>query len=53
MLKVLFCTRGMQLISSGGDGLIKVWTIKNNECTVTLDGHEDKVRVRVTSEDEG
>ena len=33
----------MQLVSSGNDGLVKVWTIRTNECVTTLDGHMDKV----------
>ena len=28
---------------SGSDGLIKLWTIKSNECVKTLDEHEDKL----------
>lgn len=28
---------------SGSDGLVKLWTIKNNECVRTLDAHHDKV----------
>ena len=28
---------------SGSDGLLKLWTIKNNECTKTFDDHDDKV----------
>lgn len=28
---------------SGSDGLLKLWTIKTNECVKTLDGHEDKI----------
>ena len=28
---------------SGSDGLVKLWTIKSNECVKTLDAHEDKV----------
>ena len=27
----------------GGDGLVKVWTIKTNECIATLDQHTEKV----------
>ncbi|KAJ1560169.1 U3 small nucleolar RNA-associated protein 13, partial [Nowakowskiella sp. JEL0078] len=34
---------GMQLVSSGSDGLVKIWTIKSNICDATLDNHEDKV----------
>jgi len=33
----------IKLVSSGGDGLIKLWTIRTNECEATLDGHTDKV----------
>uniref|UniRef100_A0A2K6NRR7 Transducin beta like 3 n=1 Tax=Rhinopithecus roxellana TaxID=61622 RepID=A0A2K6NRR7_RHIRO len=40
---VAFVSRGTQLLSSGSDGLLKLWTIKNNECVRTLDAHEDKV----------
>ena len=28
---------------SGSDGLIKLWTIKSNECVKTLNEHEDKI----------
>ncbi|KAE8707862.1 hypothetical protein F3Y22_tig00110372pilonHSYRG00187 [Hibiscus syriacus] len=28
---------------SGADGLVKLWTIKTNECIATYDQHEDKV----------
>lgn len=28
---------------SGGDGLVKLWTIKSNECIATYDQHEGKV----------
>ena len=31
------------LFSSGSDGLVKLWTIKTNECVKTLDAHQDKV----------
>ncbi|KAJ7358996.1 Transducin (beta)-like 3 [Desmophyllum pertusum] len=33
----------MQLISSGSEGLVKLWTIKTNECVKTFDQHLDKV----------
>jgi U3 small nucleolar RNA-associated protein 13 len=32
-----------QLVSAGGDGLVKVWTIRNGECETTLDNHSDRV----------
>jgi len=31
-----------QLVSAGGDGLVKVWTIKTGECDTTLDNHTDR-----------
>lgn len=31
------------LSRSGSDGLVKLWTIKTNECVKTLDAHQDKV----------
>ena len=43
MLKTVFISAGTQLVSSGSDGLIKVWSIKTNECEATYDEHEDKV----------
>lgn len=27
----------------GADGLLKLWTVKSNECIATYDEHEDKV----------
>uniref|UniRef100_A0A8C6VR83 Transducin beta like 3 n=1 Tax=Nothobranchius furzeri TaxID=105023 RepID=A0A8C6VR83_NOTFU len=43
VLKVIFVSRGSQLLTSGSDGLVKLWTIKTNECVKTLDAHQDKV----------
>ncbi|XP_031696685.1 transducin beta-like protein 3 isoform X2 [Anarrhichthys ocellatus] len=43
VLKVIFVSRGIQLLTSGSDGLVKLWTIKTNECVKTLDAHQDKV----------
>ena len=28
---------------SATDGLVKLWTVKTNECVKTLDEHEDKI----------
>jgi U3 small nucleolar RNA-associated protein 13 len=39
-----FINFGTQLASSASDGLVKVWNIKDEQCSATLDGHEDKVR---------
>uniref|UniRef100_A0A8C1WDL6 Transducin beta like 3 n=1 Tax=Cyprinus carpio TaxID=7962 RepID=A0A8C1WDL6_CYPCA len=43
VLKIIFVSRGTQLVSSGSDGLVKLWTIKTNECVKTFDAHQDKV----------
>lgn len=43
VLRVRFVGSGLQLLSSGSDGLIKLWTIRTNECESTMDGHDDKV----------
>lgn len=33
----------IKFFSSGSDGLLKLWTIKTNECVATLDEHSDKL----------
>lgn len=33
----------LHCVLSGSDGLVKLWTIKTNECIKTLDAHQDKV----------
>lgn len=33
----------LPLIFSGSEGLLKLWTIKTNECVKTFDQHLDKV----------
>ena len=35
------------VVCSGSDGLVKVWTIKSNECVATLDKHTEKVRANL------
>jgi U3 small nucleolar RNA-associated protein 13 len=41
--KVIFMSGFRQLVSAGGDGLVKVWTIKSGECDATLDNHTDRI----------
>lgn len=43
VLRAFFITRGTQFVSSGADGLLKLWTVTSNECIATYDEHEDKV----------
>lgn len=45
VLRVDFIAQGQQLVSTASDGLIKVWAIKDEECVISLDNHEDKVRL--------
>lgn len=37
---------------SGSDGLLKLWTVKSNECVKTFDEHSDKVWALAVSKDE-
>lgn len=39
---MFFLNHGTQLISTGSDGLLKLWNIKTNECCGTFDEHDDK-----------
>lgn len=48
VLRASFLTHGMQLLSAGSDGLLKLWTIKTNECVATYDAHDDRVRAPLT-----
>lgn len=41
-----------QLVSAGGDGLVKVWTIKSGECDTTLDNHSDRIWSLALNENE-
>lgn len=42
----------MQLVSSASDGLVKVWTIKTNECETSLDNHTEKIWALAVRKDE-
>ena len=43
IVEVILTFSVSQMFSSGSDGLIKLWTIRTNECESTMDGHADKV----------
>ncbi|KAJ1813279.1 U3 small nucleolar RNA-associated protein, partial [Coemansia sp. RSA 2598] len=43
VLRSEFLTKGTQLMTTGSDGLIKLWNIKDAECVLTLDKHENKI----------
>lgn len=50
VLSVTFVSAGAQLVSGGADGLVKVWTVRSDECEATLDAHTDKVWALTTAE---
>lgn len=38
-----FITRGLQLVSVGADGLLKLWSVKTSECLKTFEHHDAKI----------
>ena len=53
VLKLAFLNNGSQLISSGSDGLLKLWSLAGSgECVATYDEHDDKVWALCCSKDE-
>ncbi|KAJ7675342.1 U3 small nucleolar RNA-associated protein [Mycena rosella] len=52
VLRVDFLNMGMQLVSSGSDGLVKLWNVKDEECATTMDNHSDKIWALAVSHDE-
>lgn len=43
ILNCSFINNGSQIVSSGTDGLIKIWLIKSGECVSTLDKHAARI----------
>jgi U3 small nucleolar RNA-associated protein 13 len=43
VLRAEFISQGMQLVSAGADGLLKLWSIKTSECMTTLDDHDGRI----------
>lgn len=43
VLAVGFLRKGSQLVSTGADGLLKLWAVQDAECINTMDGHADRV----------
>lgn len=43
ILRVGFINNGLQVVSAGSDGLMKIWDLKRSECLVTLDEHSDRI----------
>ena len=40
VLKVIWVCHGLELLSAGGDGLIKLWNISKGTCVNTFEKHE-------------
>ena len=43
VLRAEFISQGMQLVTAGADGLLKLWNIKTSECTATFDDHDGRI----------
>jgi len=43
VLRAEFISEGMQLVTAGADGLLKLWSIKTSECTATFDDHDGRI----------
>jgi WD40 repeat protein len=45
VLRVEFINHSQQLLSTASDGLLKLWNVRQEDCTASMDNHEDKVRL--------
>lgn len=52
MLSIVFLSSGLQIGSSGSDGLVKLWNVKDGACVNTMDNHTDKIWALETNSDE-
>jgi U3 small nucleolar RNA-associated protein 13 len=43
VLRAEFISHGMQLVTAGADGLLKLWNIKTSECMATFDEHNGRI----------
>jgi hypothetical protein len=43
ILNAVFINKGMQIMSSAADGLIRMWSIRTGVCEATFDKHNDRV----------
>jgi FOG: WD40 repeat len=43
VLRAEFISQGMQLVTTGADGLLKLWNISTSECTATFDDHDGRI----------
>ena len=44
VLRAEFINHSQQLLSTASDGLLKLWNVRQEDCTASMDNHEDKVR---------
>lgn len=52
ILRGEFISKGLQILSAGSDGLIKLWNIKTSDCATTLDKHEGRIWTLVVASSE-
>jgi len=43
VLRAEFISHGMQLVTAGADGLLKLWNILTGECVATFDDHDGRI----------
>ena len=43
LAKVLWINAGLQLLTAGLDGVVKLWNLKKQQCVTTFQMHSDKV----------
>ena len=42
-LRVRFISGGLQLLSSDAEGIIRLWSIRSNECMFSIDAHSERI----------
>jgi U3 small nucleolar RNA-associated protein 13 len=43
VLRLEFVSAGLQILTTGGDGLVKLWNLKSSDCVTTLDAHNGRI----------
>lgn len=46
-----FINKNKQIMTTGADGLVKLWDIKESECVATLDNHDNRIWAADVKED--
>ena len=48
-VQVLFVAGGKQIMSADSSGILRLWSLDNGECEMSLEAHEDKVFQKYSS----